>query len=64
MIVFFLGTGFTAVPLSFLVSWAERPKAMSEDEFRREKDALINHVEMLLDKGRKLYDERLKHDAD
>ena len=60
--VFFFGTGIISVPFSNIIAWADRPKPMTEGEFKKEKDRLAKQVDYLLKTGRRLYDEKLQID--
>ena len=58
-LIFYLGTGFTSGPLSFLVAWADRPERMREDEFKRKKESLAHTIEKQLKKGKDIYKRRI-----
>lgn len=58
-LVFFIGTGFTSIPLSYLVGFADRPKKLGEDEYRRKKEELAHTIDKQLARGRDLYKRRL-----
>lgn len=61
--MFFFGTGIISIPLSNIIAWADRPRPMTEGEFKKEKDRMAKQVDYLLKSGRKLYDEKTAMDA-
>ena len=62
MLCIFLGMGLIALPLDLINEWRFRPKPMKEDEFNRAKSKLAKQVEILLQKGRKLLDDKMLSD--
>ena len=63
LLVFFIGTGFISIPFSYIVSWIERPIPMNEHQFKTDKDTLAKQIDLLLKKGKSIYEEKLKLDS-
>ena len=58
----FLGAGLIALPVDLINEWRFRPRPMKEDEFNRSKHELAKKVEILLQGGRKLLDDKISAD--
>mmetsp|Transcript_1719 Transcript_1719/g.1627 ORF Transcript_1719/g.1627 Transcript_1719/m.1627 type:complete len:415 (+) Transcript_1719:234-1478(+) len=58
----FLGAGLIALPLDLINEWRFRPRPMKEDEFTRTKQELAQKVDVLLQKGKKLLDDKVSAD--
>mmetsp|Transcript_14819 Transcript_14819/g.25201 ORF Transcript_14819/g.25201 Transcript_14819/m.25201 type:complete len:282 (-) Transcript_14819:35-880(-) len=63
LLVFFMGTGLVSIPFGFITAWADRPRPMDESKFKQEKDMLAKQVDYMLKDGKKIYEEKLKLDA-
>lgn len=63
LLTIFMVTGLVSIPFGLINSWRERPRPMSESQFRRAKEALARQVDSLLKVGRKLYDDKLELDG-
>ena len=61
--VFYLGSGFVSLPLSFIVSFVDRPKNPAKQGWEIEKGQLQRQITTLLEKGKKLHKDRLDYDG-
>jgi LMBR1 domain-containing protein 1 len=62
LLILFLGSGLTALPVDMINQFRFRPIPMKEDEFQRSKVELAKKVDKLLQIGKLLLDDRMKAD--
>lgn len=58
MLAFFLPTGVWAYPFDYVGSWVTRPIPMKEDEFKKAKYELARTMEILLQRGKQLIEDK------
>ena len=63
LLTLFMITGLVVIPSSFITAWRDRPKPMSENQFKQEKEKLARQIDNLLQTGRKLYDSKVELDG-
>jgi len=64
MLIFFLPTGVWAYPFDYVGSWVTRPIPMKEDEFKKAKYDLARTMEILLQKGKQIIEDKKNSEKD
>ena len=62
VLIFFLGSGLTALPVDLINEFRFRPRPMNEQEFNNAKSDLAKKVERLLQIGKNLLEDKVKAD--
>ena len=64
VLIFFLPTGVWAYPFDYVGSWVTRPIPMKEDEFKKAKYDLARTMEILLQKGKQIIEDKKNSEKD
>lgn len=62
-LVFFMGTGFIAIPFENMVAFMDRPRPVKDaEQFKSYKDKLAKNIDYLLKEGKKIYSKKQAYD--